>query len=263
MNWTEGKLARHSRARQSKQSKQILLRQKEHFAKARAGLLPSTSKQTPPAMSLSPSAGSCQAEDLLFAATPHHSPAPGDVVAHRKRQRLTMSSSPRNAEPITRSVSGHQRAQRIKKTHGPSPLSAKRVDDSAVLEKRRRLLRENDWAGIRMQKPIPVRFEQSPPGGNRWARRGSAASRARHLGSGRDDHLRKVDRNGGHPYKKQDVRITVGSQEVRLGEGSSVHQSGHAATGSGARQTFRGAAMPSTFVTSSSNCMPRCGALTP
>lgn len=263
MNWTEGKLARHSRARQSKQTKQILLRQKEHFAKARAGLLPNTSKETPPAMTLLPPAIPCQAEDLFFTATLHHSSAPGDVGGHRKRQRSSMSSSPRNPGHISQPVSEYQRRQKAKRTRGPSMSSPSGVDDSVILEKRRKLLRENDWAGVRMQKPIPVRFDDSPPGDSRWARREFTASRARHLAGDWHDHLGKVDRNSGRPYKKQDVRITVGSQEVRLGEGSSAHRPGYAPTDSGAPKTFRGAAMPSTFVTSGSSCVSCYGAFLP
>jgi hypothetical protein len=253
MNWTEGKLARHSRARQGKQSKQTLLRQKEHFAKARAGLLPNPSKQTSPSIALFPFAVSGDAGNSLFAATLRPSTASGDRTEHPKRRRL--SSSPRNHASTSQPVSGYHFGQGSKEQHYSNPSSAGGVDNPAILEKRRKLLRENDWAGIRMQKPIPVHFEQSPPGDKRWTRRRrSTVGKTRHPVGDRHDQPRKVKDSIGHPFQNRDVRVTVGSQEVRLGEGSSVRRSRHAEIGPEGLQTFRGAAMPSTFLTSSSSC---------
>ncbi|OIW28509.1 hypothetical protein CONLIGDRAFT_644689 [Coniochaeta ligniaria NRRL 30616] len=251
MNWTEGKLARHSRARQGKQSKQTLLRQKEHFAKARAGLLPNASKQTPPSVPLFPSAVSRHTEDSTFAAMLHHTTAPVDIPERLKRPRL--SSSPRGHPSTGRPVSSHHFGQRKIGPRDPDPSSAGGLDDTAIREKRRKLLREHDWAGIRMQKPIPVRFEQNPSGESKWnRRRRSTASRARHLIGDRYGQLRNVNDSIEHPQRTQDVRVTVGSQEVRLGEGSSILQPDHLPMAHEALQTYRGAHMPVTFLTSSS-----------
>ena len=250
MNWTEGKLARHSRARQGKHSKQILLRQKEHFAKARAGLLPNTAKQTFPPVPLFPSAATGHAKESLFASPLHDTTARGDIVERTKKRRL--SSSPRDSRLVNHCIPAPRFEQRLKGPENLKPVTTGGLDDYAILGKRHKLLRDTDWAGVRMQKPIPVRFERSPSGSNKWSRRRrSPNSRARHLVSDRRLQLRDVTESPGHRYKDQHVRITVGSQEVRLGQGSSVRQSGHAARGSEAQQSFRGAAMPSTFITSS------------
>jgi len=252
MNWTEGKLARHSRARQGKQSKQILLRQKDHFAKARAGLLQNTSKQTPPPVPLFPSAATRHAGEFLFATSLHDRTGRGDIVDRSKKRRL--SCSPRDHGLFSHSVPAPRFEERPKGPESFKPLAAIRLDDYAILDKRRKLLRETDWAGVRMQKPIPVRFEPSPSGNNKWTRRRRRSPNStsrQHLVSDRRQQLSNVTEGTENPYKNQHVRITVGSQEVRLGEGSSVRQLGYAAGGSEAQRPFRGAAMPCTFLTSS------------
>lgn len=251
MNWTEGKLARHSRARQSKQT---VLRQKEHFAKARAGLLLNAFKQIPPPISLFPSALSRHSESHSPANTPRRGAVRGDIPARpsaRKRRRL--SPPPRGHGFTNLQITSHHFGPAKKTPSKAGSVSTGGADESEIREKRRKLLRDKDWAGIRMQKPIPVHFEQSPSDERKWTRpHGSTADRTRHLIRDRSYHKRKDPGNLGQSRRNEGVRITVGSQEVRFGQVSSVPQSGYVPTVSELGQPYRGAAMPSTFMTSRS-----------
>jgi hypothetical protein len=250
MNWTEGKLARHSRARQSKQT---ILRQKEHFAKARAGLLPNASN-IPPSFPLFPATISLQ-PDISDGPPIHQTLTLGNITGRSlagKRRRST--PSPTRQASGSCPVSSHQFDPKTNEPLEAQAVTAGALEGNAIQEKRRKLLGENDWAGIRMQKPIPVRFDQSASGEKKWSsRQRCAADRSRHLIRGRHDQQRKVSANIGPRHRKQDVRITVGSQEVRLGQGSSVRQSGHSSVALEGRPAYRGVTMPSTFLTSSSS----------
>ncbi|KAH8911022.1 hypothetical protein BR93DRAFT_975082, partial [Coniochaeta sp. PMI_546] len=252
MNWTEGKLARHSRARQGKQSKQTRLRQKEHFAKARAGLLPNASHHIPPSQPLFSCGASHPDEVSPFRATLHHTVASGDNPERLKRRRS--SPSTHGFKSVDQTSSAYNLNHGKDGSRIPDALSLGQLDDTAIREKRQKLLREHDWAGIRMQKPIPVRFEQRISGASRWAtRHRSKAGGTRHQISMGYDQTKGVNDSITHPHRGQHVYITVGSQEVRLGGGSSVRKSDdYAPIDPETCHTYGAASMPGTSLTSSS-----------
>ncbi|KAK1985125.1 hypothetical protein LZ30DRAFT_541285, partial [Colletotrichum cereale] len=159
MNWTEGALARHSRGRGWKPE---LAKQRQYFAKARAGLRGASgpniaSISIVPRQSESPMGHPGKLPPrTLTQSSPHfqprqspHSETGGCHVGHSPHQR------PQEEEP---SMAGRS----FPKLHGSVHTSAKRnhtVDDEEALDvKRRRLLQKSDWAGINVPKSMPFHF---------------------------------------------------------------------------------------------------------
>lgn len=263
MNWTEGKLARHSRARQTGSNKQSVLRQKEHFAKARAGQVPSTSKKIPPSFSeyFQPPAAHRPHQPALFSPPQPLNPTAGSSqnrLSAGKRRRATPSPRHHEARALPGlshpQVSSHSRQDR----HDPVPAAD--IDENTVYEKRRRLLRDHDWAGISMQKPIPVNFTEDV-GGRKWGRRpDGVGSKHMHVLGECHGQARKDNGNIATPYRQQGVKITIGSQQVRLGHPSSTTRASRV---SGSQtvvsvpqdrpKTYQGVPMRRTFAGSSSS----------
>jgi hypothetical protein len=263
MNWTEGKLVRHSRARQTGSKKQSVLRQKEHFAKARAGQVPSTSKKSTPSFSefFQPPAAHLPHQPALFSPPQPSNPTAGgsqNRLSAGKRRRAT--PSPRHHE--TRALPGlsHTQVSAHSRQDRHHPVPAAIIDENTVYEKRRKLLRDHDWAGISLQKPIPVNFTERV-GGRRWGRRPDAVgSKQRHVLGDRHGQDRKDNGNIATPYGQQGVKITMGSQQVRLGHPSSTTRasrvSGSQTVVSGPQDkpnTYQGVPMRTAFAGSSSS----------
>lgn len=223
MNWTEGNLARHSRGRQAKE---VILRQKEYFAKARAGLLPSASRKSPPSTSIS----------FLrqnSSPSPHHSRlsqnprslqtkiltgAGQDGTSTRKRSRDP--PSPGNDVASLPVPSHHFKASPDGQQAASSTIP---LDRDALHEKRRKLLLKGDWVGIGMQKPIPVKFSSKASESRKWSRHHrSAHSKTRHLLGSRYDQMKVKHEPMPTSTQARDVRIQIGSQEMRLGNQPSI-----------------------------------------
>ncbi|KAK2058352.1 hypothetical protein LY76DRAFT_477537, partial [Colletotrichum caudatum] len=159
MNWTEGALARHSRGRGWNSE---LAKQRLYFAKARAGPRGAsrpniTSISILPRQPESPTLHPVkQPPRTLQESSPHfqhrQSPREDDEechIGHLPRQHS------REEEPPTE-------GRGFPKLHGSMHTSTKRkhtVDGEEALDvKRRRLLQKTDWAGIKVEKPIPFHF---------------------------------------------------------------------------------------------------------
>ncbi|KAK1770946.1 hypothetical protein QBC33DRAFT_223253 [Phialemonium atrogriseum] len=223
MNWTEGNLARHSRGRQAKE---VILRQKEYFAKARAGLLPSASRKSPPSTSIS-----FLRQNSSF--SPHHSRlsqnprslqtkiltgAGQDDTSTRKRSRDP--PSPGNDVASLPVLSHYFAASPDGKQAASSTIP---LDRDALHEKRRKLLLKGDWVGIGMQKPIPVKFSSKHSESRKWSRHHrSAHSKTRHLLGSRYDQMKLKHEPMPTSTRARDIRIQIGSQEMRLGNQPSI-----------------------------------------
>ncbi|KAI0596328.1 hypothetical protein F4775DRAFT_564894 [Biscogniauxia sp. FL1348] len=187
MNWTEGNLSRHSR---SSRRNQLLARQKQHFAKARNRSLYGHGRQNPVSISfLEPGhirSGNCRARNSPTGSGLSQPPSP---LLPRKQK--------------------HQKHIRESNDRGGAPSSTNQ-------EKRKRLLDQSDWAGLRFQQPIEISFpgEICDMSHSRWSRVGHTQnSPAAKLGG----YTKAVE---GHPtgstrLQKRPMRIQVGSQEVQ------------------------------------------------
>lgn len=212
MNWTEGTLARHSRGRKGRE---ITLRQKEHFAKARSGLLSAKAKLSPPSISFFAVAA--------HASPPaHHCPADFSVDSSRNRFR---------EKPALRS--SHYFEDDDLELPSPASLQLGQAEEGAVSQKRQKLLSRGDWVGTNVQKRIQVHFPRprasigGPWGGTR-SHRHSSRQRLRHiLGVKALDAQNVVPEPAirlSTPVARSQLRVRVGSQERALG-GSSISRS--------------------------------------
>ncbi|KAG8168687.1 hypothetical protein KVR01_001436 [Diaporthe batatas] len=211
MNWTEGNLNRHSRARKGKET---LLRQKEHFAKVRAGLLDANVKISPPSVS-----------SLAVPVRSLSSVRAGPL------QSTPPSRNNRNGDRLMASpyfVAAHA------KMAAPYCLSDDNTEDS-TRQKRRKLLLKGDWVGMNVQKPIEMGFTK--PGGSGispWT-----AKKLRHPAS--KQKLRKLvglANLSGHsmahptaantsvPASLRQIKVRVGPSETALGNSSNASSRG-------------------------------------
>ncbi|KAI5860049.1 hypothetical protein GGS23DRAFT_607056 [Durotheca rogersii] len=179
MNWTEGNLSRHSRGRQRNVS---LMKQKQHFAKARNSLLGNGRKQSPISIS------------FHGAQNPR---SPARRGEHRKE-------SPR-------SPSSPMLAERRKSTES----SQADVDNETFIrEKKRRLLEKSDWAGLNLQQPIDISFPKQlqTSASSRWGRIGFSRTQAtQKRREPVEVHRAEASREShGHP-----LRIRIGSHEIQ------------------------------------------------
>lgn len=211
MNWTEGNLARHSRPRKGKE---VLLRQKEHFAKARARLLDTNAKTSPPSIS------------FLAHRAPPSSPS---------RQCHSTSRSPSSTKKLGREDNTRQTSRWFQDADPalPSPSSFQRDQfaENALGQKRQRLLEMGDWVGTNMQKPIQMEFSQPRVSfGNPWgtprARRHASKQRLRHLlgikSSDRQNTIPQPAIRIMPPATRSQLRVRVGSRERTVGGSSNT-----------------------------------------
>lgn len=210
MNWTEGTLNRHSRGRKGKE---IILRQKEHFAKARSGLLNANVKNSPPSISFLAHSGLTSSIVRLASSKPAQSPP--------KKHNDTLESS--------RYFSGVHAD-----SSNPSPSRRYQTDDQALRQKRHELLFKGDWVGTGAQKPIEMKFSGSRASpsrawGARLARHESSRNKLRQLlGVNLDNRRSKAAQGGIHastPTSLRKMRIRVGSRQRTLGGSSNISRS--------------------------------------
>lgn len=209
MNWTEGNLARHSRGRKGKET---LTRQKEHFAKARSGLLNPTLRSSPPAI-------------IFFASKAQDE----DHALHRPFETSTHSSRKRPRENGSEQTSHYFRAS-LPDSPRPGNLPESQTND-ILRQKRQKLLARGDWAGTTVQRPIEIEFcKQRITSNNPWTtprvRHDTSKQRLRHLlgvraPSGPERAAAPAIRTM-RPFTSGQVMIRVGSQEKVFGASSTA-----------------------------------------
>ncbi|ROW00740.1 hypothetical protein VMCG_06467 [Cytospora schulzeri] len=162
MNWTEGTLNRHSRGRKGKET---ILRQKEHFAKARSGLLNANFQNSPPSISFLT-----------------HPAVTSSLVRHA-------SLNPAQSSPKRRNdalESSHYFSEDHGKSPDPATIQQQQAGNQTLRQKRHKLLFKGDWVGTGAQKPIEMKFSgpRASPNhawGARLARHESSRHKLRQL----------------------------------------------------------------------------------
>ncbi|OHW93702.1 hypothetical protein CSPAE12_07427 [Colletotrichum incanum] len=230
MNWTEGALARQSRG---KGWKPELAKQKQYFAKARAGL-PNASKPSVASVSFlsrqpdMPTAHpGKRPPKTLIQSSPHlrrrqsqHGETRGRHFGRSPRQR------PREEEPST---VNHDSP----KLHMSLRTNSKRkhtVDEKEDMDmKRRRLLQKSDWAGINVQKAMPLQFSASSnlAGSQIWGFRnkhatGQPAPFFQRISRDKITMRESAPSHSGTQVEDSGIRIRIGSEDIRLGIGSQI-----------------------------------------
>ncbi|KAL2204095.1 hypothetical protein CC79DRAFT_1336743 [Sarocladium strictum] len=145
MNWTEGALARHSRRRGWNPG---LARQKEYFAKARAGKKPAADHQ------------STFVPSYIASATPQRTSSAGvetPILPYHPSTSRGLQDTPDTSSILDGDNNGKApRSLSSSKTSKASPTAA---PHSKIEAKRRRLLQQNDWTGVSLPRPPDINFD--------------------------------------------------------------------------------------------------------
>lgn len=210
MNWTEGNLARYSRQRKHKEG---FLRQREHFARVRSGLLNPKTIISPPSIS-------------LFARAPYSISPVFPLAA----QTMPSASSPKRPQDVVSSENSKYFTNI--NVEFPDPVSSQKeqAEAEALRQKRQKLLMKSDWVGTDLQKPMQLEFSKPRTSlGNPW---GSSRS-SRHSSKQKFRHLLGLNTNNDQamaaktvakaaiPVSRGQLRIRVGAREKVLGGTSS------------------------------------------
>lgn len=211
MNWTEGNLSRHSRNRKHNEG---YLRQKEHFAKVRSGLLNSNVNTSPPSISLF-----AQARCSVSHASRHAS----QTIPPNSSRKRSQEAVPLETSQYFTNIS----------VELPSPASFQKeqAEAEALRRKKQKLLTKNDWAGTDLQKPIQLEFSKprtshgNPWGGSRSSRH-SSKQRFRYLlglnvNNGPTSTAQAITKNP-TPVSRGQLKVRVGAREKVIGGGSSI-----------------------------------------
>lgn len=214
MNWTEGALARHSRRKGWNPG---LARQREYFAKAKAG-----KKQTAPReSSFLPSyipRDTPQGSSSSLAGSPVVLPL--QDVSNKSAFVIKESSASR---PTHFKVTPKRIRERP-----PSGSSAIEPLPDQIHSKRRKLLEQNDWTGVTLPKPPEVNFDHVRHGytsHNKLSRR--HRSNSKQLAEARHQHgHRRMDVEDFRTLGKGDhgsIRMKIGDRNLRWSQnGGSV-----------------------------------------
>ncbi|EXF74500.1 hypothetical protein CFIO01_01978 [Colletotrichum fioriniae PJ7] len=245
MNWTEGALARHSRG---KGWKPEIAKQKQYFAKARSGLhgppKPGLDSISFLSQQVNPSAYPTKRLPTVLSQNLPHFQQHQQHQQHRHSQhrqynqnnqhnapqdhRLRMSPrQPEWKEPLVAMDQGILQEPRSQHAARKRKLPD---DDPELLDaKRHRLLQKGDWAGISVQKSLPLHFSGAGNSDGRqiWGFRnkhptGQSGSIWEQNGIRRRPLQGKatscISTQGGD----KDVRIRIGSEDIRYSGGSQI-----------------------------------------
>lgn len=212
MNWTEGNLARHSRNRKNKDE---FLRQREHFAKVRSGLLNPKTNLSPPSIA-------------LFAQAPFPISHASSPLAPNKT--IPPNSSRKRPRDAVSAETSQYFTNINVELPNPATYQKEQAEEDALRRKRQKLLMKRDWAGTDLQKPIQLEFSKprtslgNPWGTSRPSRHSSTKQRFRNfLGlKGHNDQAAKNTNNNPMPVSRGEMKVRVGVREKVLGASFSI-----------------------------------------
>lgn len=213
MNWTEGALVRHSRP---SKGREVLLRQKEYFAKARAGVLSANVKTRPPSVTF-------LAHPALSSPARHRSSNPKTSAPSSSKKR-SLDHDPANI--IHYSLNDNEL-----KLPTVADFQEVQIKEEALRQKRRKLLLKGDWTGISLQKPIEMEFSKprashGGPWGYSKSRHAKSKSRMRHVLGTKCDTAQardpKVVVKTTGPNSPVQMRVRVGSRERVFGDSANI-----------------------------------------
>jgi len=200
MNWTEGNLARHSRGRGRKD---VLLRQKQHFAKARSGVLGNTRHATPPGISFL----QCGSSSSRRSARRHRKSSQSPLEQHSGQEKN--ADRPSKREPLQSSpYFGVKGGVVPRKRRRLTPAAG---DGPSIQEKKQRLLLKSDWLGLKMQRPMDVQFAPARSRLSKWSQTHKRHAHLFKVVDSEHDQMRR-----GHPQAllagAGNIRVKIGSQ---------------------------------------------------
>lgn len=211
MNWSEGVLFRHSRP---SKGREVLLRQKEYFAKVRAGKLSAKAKRAPPSIRF--------LARPAFSTPDRHRTSAFQTPAFASSKKRTRDH---DDSKIHHSISNDDDLELPTVAEFPEV----QAEEEALRQKRRKLLLKGDWTGIGLQKPIEMEFStQRAPGGGPWSHSKSRHAKSkskmcRALGiryHSRQPRDPKIFVNNTGPASIVQIRVRVGSREKLFGGSS-------------------------------------------
>lgn len=214
MNWTEGYLARHSRGKSAKDD--ALRRQKQYFARARTRLL---------------NGGDDPSPGVLPFAEARHDRSSGHGNPFGREDAPLAAKRRRDEDPIYRiwgRAAGTPFGNEGERLHSTMQAPAQAQAPAEGLRgelvsqrKRRRLLRQSDWAGLSMQQPLDLKFSGVRQPGHLWGKqdgpRRPSQARARHAYA-TDQRYPGITAGGKHggPLSPR-IRVQIGSQQMSRG----------------------------------------------
>ncbi|OLN93084.1 hypothetical protein CCHL11_07488 [Colletotrichum chlorophyti] len=229
MNWTEGALARHSRG---KGWNSELGKQKQYIAKARISVYDS-SRPSIASLSIHPRQSDLSVAGLgkllpryLEQTSPHF----------QRQQTLGVSPQDQHVETLFREPLRNDEPLTIKSIASQGPFSATETNkrkhvtdrDEALDSKRRRLLAKGDWAGINVQRTLPLHFPArgDTAGCQLWGSHnrnpmGQQSTYRRQTEHGKEAVRRRfAAAPSGTQGRSRNVKIRIGSEDIRVGESS-------------------------------------------
>lgn len=156
MNWSNGQLARHSRRSYNNDA----TKQKQYFAQAKRQKVTVSLKRKYSAEDFVPS----YLKDL-----PEKSDGPvQDAARHRgsRRKTLTLQSVPETVQQVTGYSKDGKRLEMETRLHNLTEQN-----DTSIDAMRRKLLRQNDWSGVELQKPVIIRYPEATGSATKIQRR--------------------------------------------------------------------------------------------
>lgn len=237
MNWTEGNLARHSRAKQN--NNHILKRQKQHFTKARSRLFNGNVKKSPITISfLNPEhVQRSHRHSKDYPSSPTRSLAiPNRGLVQPSKQR-PLSLDRGNVHVIRDNRHKRDQETLLASEGGPSVQNwnhcslADIVNEEKAREKRRRLLMKPDWAGLEMQQPIDLSFPGHIQASSQrlWGKPNTTtpgpankleAAKCYNVRKLKDTRARQVSIPPSQVDRISPIRIHIGSQSITNGTDS-------------------------------------------
>jgi hypothetical protein len=271
MNWTGGRLSRHSRNANSS----LIHRQKQHFAKARINHLNGPQKTSPATWSVFDKVqGAARGDSLKLSTTPHLAGHNQPDVGQKDRSRSQKSERSENnlkstlpeatfqgekrsgfgREPNgesltnggsrlgvyqkTRSISdaviGKKQAPSVETADGMNVVN----EADSLEERRRRILRRIDWVGANIQHPIKLRFTVIENGERLGKRRRITARHQSQFGAIVQP---MVTSPFAKPRQKQRIHGSLGTQNAN-GDSSEALPTNHVRISIGGRHVGAGVA---------------------
>lgn len=201
MNWSNGQLARHSR----KSYNNDATKQKQYFAEAKRQKATESQKQKHNASDFVPS--------YLQDPPGKSSRSPQEARRHREsRHKILSLQGVSNIGGQSTSTGGADRAKDFEITGKPKRLhGVSERGDADIDAKRRKLLQQNDWSGVELQKPVVIEYPET-------AKSAKSAKRCqRHITR---DKLTSPIVNTTTKNRSADMVIKIASQEYRWSPGN-------------------------------------------
>ena len=209
MNWTGGRLQRHSKAN----ANPALKKQRHYFAKARLRLQNGNAPPSPPSLSIfkgfDPAAPTVNTDNI------HRSEPPERIAIDSKGVDRPHT---RDRDPLERQPSP-QHSQRAEMQLNPVPPG------DPLIDLKRRLLQKTDWVGLAATKPAQIKFQPAEEM-ERIGRRRKVTKQERKQRAPQTHRL-QPHHNIIQPFRHRDsqsVQPFINEKDYSIRIGSNIHQ---------------------------------------